>query len=232
MNLGRKYKAFLSLCLVFVLSVLASIASAQIDCCDETNDYNGNPPSPPGYFLCLSKTVPYPCMPACSAAFNCKWIHFRNQNWIASVGPPPTITEYCCYTKFKLRITKDSSSSTWAVCNVSNNWDCKGGDCDDAWTINDVTALPGTGITEGACNTWVGTFRDLEIFPTNGADCDGDCSIEALNHFLATLCGVKNIQISFDWKKQDNSTGTCGPFTYNDADIPFDACPDTESPCF
>jgi hypothetical protein len=135
-----------------ILSASHSFAQQAIDCCDQTTNYNP-PPNEIGWYLCLSKSVPvgYGCT-GCSTAVNCKWLHFSNTSYIVS-GSPSMIVEKCCYTKFKLRITKDANSSSFIFCYVSNNWDCKQG-CDNAWTIKDVThGQPGSTVTEGACTS-------------------------------------------------------------------------------
>lgn len=238
----RRY-ALLSFFLTFFLTFSAGNAFAQvIDCCEPTDDYDQSLTLPdPGYYLCVSKTVPgpYQCL-NCSTALNCKWLHFRNLNAVYHSGRPASYDPTCCYTKFELTITKDANSSSFVLCYVSNNWDCKTG-CDDAWTIRDITAPgPPTTITEGACNSWGGsTSRVIEITPTNGANCDPDdpdCSIDLLNHFLTTLCGVSDIDIRFYYTEYDADgdpigSGSC-TVRLTDANIPYDACPDTENPCY
>jgi hypothetical protein len=227
-----------SLLLSAVIIFAADSARSQpIDCCTQTEDYNPVWPDH-GWYLCISKTVPaaYQCT-NCSTAVNCKWIHFSNTSFKMSVTQPPTMVEWCCYKKFKLRIYKDANSSSFVLCHVSNSWDCKQ-ECNNSWTIQDVTSgLPGTTLTEGNCNSWNSdTYRDIEIYPTDDLDCDDGCSINAMNHFLATICGASDIRISFDGDFDCESCPSvtpfsCDPITYDDDEITSDPCPDIEDPC-
>lgn len=226
-----------------VLILSAGNVRAQNSCCTETETY-GHPTNDwYGWYLCMSKTVPtaYQCT-SCSTAVNCKWLHFDNESFLLT-GDPPQITGKCCYTKFKLRIYKDPNSSDFSFCNISNNWDCKT-ECNNNWTISKVIdGQEVATLTEGNCVAWgTETYWDIWIYPTNDQSCEDGCYIDAGNHFLATICGVSDIEISFDYIHKAWNTftqqwvtdgnGTCGAYTYDDDNISTDSCPDTDDPCY